>query len=75
MAENIEKGNEDELMAKSEFFRHDNAIYRKRPGNNAAAVDEVLHGDKWVPYKGDRSAPALFGSKIAPARILKMLKH
>jgi hypothetical protein len=49
------------------YYEKDNAYFRRleRPGgHDAASIDDVLHGDKWVPYKGDRLAPVVFGDRV-----------
>ena len=51
-------------MAEFSYFEHENARYRRRNVPPFRAVDDVLHGDSWVPYKGDRLAPGLFGDQI-----------
>lgn len=73
---NEEKGGigGDEVLAKSEFFRHDNAIFRRKPGKKGVGVDDVLVDGKFVPYKGDRIEPAMYGIKLPLAALKKLLK-
>lgn len=48
------------------YLEHEGAYFRR--GNDRApifrAVDDVLHGDQWKPYAGDRLAPAEYGSVV-----------
>jgi hypothetical protein len=49
------------------YFEKDNAYFRRLNGpgvHDAASIDDVLHGDKWVPYKGDALAPVVFGDEV-----------
>lgn len=48
------------------YFELDNAKFRRleKPGRVSRSIDDVLHGSTWVPYKGDRLAPATFGDEI-----------
>lgn len=48
------------------YYEHDNAYFRRlnRPGLVGKSIDDVLHGDKWVPYKGDCLKPAAFGDEV-----------
>jgi hypothetical protein len=41
-------------MAGYDYFEREGAYFRRRSGKATRAVDDVLHGDKWVPYEGDR---------------------
>ena len=65
---------DEEMMQKSAYYSHDNAIYRQRPDTASMAVDDVLHGNKFVPYKGDRVAPVMHGSKVKASKIMGLLK-
>lgn len=49
------------------YYKKDGAIFRKPASSKLPAVDEVKHGDRWVPYKGDRLAPVYFGDQISAA--------
>lgn len=49
------------------YYKKDGAIFRKPADSEFPAVDEVKHGDRWVPYKGDRLAPVYFGDQISAA--------
>lgn len=44
------------------YYRHDNALFRKCMGDSDSrvAVDDVLQGDRWVPYNGDCLEPVFF---------------
>jgi hypothetical protein len=46
------------------YFEYENGYYRRlnRTGLRRS-IDEVLHGQTWVPYQGDCLAPALFGDR------------
>lgn len=46
------------------IFERDGAFFRMPAGRPALRVDEVKHGDQWVPYKGDRIKPAMFGDFV-----------
>jgi hypothetical protein len=45
------------------YFEHDNGYFRRMDRNGLSSIDDVLHGAEWVPYKGDRLKPAVFGDK------------
>lgn len=47
------------------YWEKDNAHFRgmNRNGTKAGYASEVLHGDKWVPYKGDGLAPVHYGDE------------
>jgi hypothetical protein len=47
------------------FFEHDNAHFRRLNKPPFREIDDVLHGKKWVPYKGDKLEPAMFGDECA----------
>ncbi len=49
------------------YYKKDGAIFRKPASSKLPAVDEVKHGDRWVPYEGDRLAPVYFGDQISAA--------
>jgi hypothetical protein len=49
-------------MAGYDFLEHDDAHFRRRKGKLGMSVDDVLVGDKWQPYLGDRYSRGLFGS-------------
>ncbi|HUW80503.1 MAG TPA: hypothetical protein VMV54_06355 [Acidocella sp.] len=51
-----------EAGAVMDFFEQDNAKFRRH--GRRGGVDEVLHGNDWHPYTGDRLAPALYGDAI-----------
>jgi hypothetical protein len=42
------------------YFEYENGFYRRQEGAGKA-VDDVLHGEEWVPFKGDALAPVYFG--------------
>jgi hypothetical protein len=46
------------------YFEHDNAYFRRLNRDDRSSIDDVLHGDKWVPYTGDRLKPAYFGDEV-----------
>jgi len=52
------------LSGQWDFFEHDNAKFRRRRCN-VGPVDDVLHGETWVPCGGNRTDPALYGNRIA----------
>ncbi len=47
------------------YFEYENARFRRPVGDPSMSVSDVLHGDKWVPYQGDRLAPGMFGNEIS----------
>lgn len=51
-------------MSKYDIYEHEGATFRKPADRKQPYVDDVLHGDKWVPYKGDRQAPCMFGDLV-----------
>lgn len=46
-----------------EYFDHDGATFR-RPAGAPGGVTDVLHGENWKPYKGDRTAAYLYGNRL-----------
>jgi hypothetical protein len=52
-----------------DYFENDNAYYRARHGTGLAAVDEVWTPGGWENYRGDKSKPWCFGSKITKAQL------
>lgn len=48
------------------FFDYDNAKFRRRAGADPLfrGVHDVLAGDQWKPYAGDKLAPGLYGDEI-----------
>lgn len=65
-----------QLIEGSRYFKHDNAIFRQRPSKlkNRIGIDEVLHGNKWVPYKGDRLEPGYFGREVDLSVVLAWME-
>lgn len=53
------------------YFEHDNGYFRRMDRNGLSSIDDVLHGTEWVPYKGDRLKPAVFGDKCADPTKMK----
>jgi hypothetical protein len=51
-------------MPRYDIFERDGATFRRPHGRDVPIVDDVWHGDRWVPYQGDRSKPAMFGDFI-----------
>lgn len=52
------------MKRKFNIFEKDGARFRAPADRQARIVDHVQQGDKWVPYKGDRVAPAMFGDHV-----------
>lgn len=46
-----------------EYYDRDGAIFR-RPSGQPGGVTDVLHGEDWKPYTGDRTAAYLYGDRI-----------
>lgn len=67
---------EEYLKKNSRYFKHDNAIFRQRPSkvSRRMSVDDVLHGDVWAPYQGDKVAPVMFGSEIDLSVVLAWME-
>ena len=42
-----------------DHLEHEGAYFRRDRSRGRAAVDDVLHGGRWVPYRGDRHARLL----------------
>lgn len=70
-----DENNSDDLMLKSSYFSHENAIFRRHPSKQSMSVDEVLNGKKFVPYKGDRLEPAMYGTPISADEVKKMMEE
>lgn len=51
-------------MAKFDVFEREGALFRRPFGVRAAIVDDVLNGEKWERYQGDRSKPVHFGEHV-----------
>lgn len=49
------------MKKKFRVYEKDGAIFRGPDIEHALIVDHVQHGDKWVPYNGNRAAPAMYG--------------
>jgi hypothetical protein len=49
-------------MAGYDIYEKDGAVFRGKAGS--FLVSEIQIGDEWIPYRGDRVAPALFGDHI-----------
>ena len=49
------------------YYHHDNASFRRRLDQPGHCVNDVLNEQTgiWVPYKGDRTEPVFYGSRIA----------
>lgn len=52
------------MKRKFNIFEKDGARFRAPADRQARIVDHVQQGGKWVPYKGDRVAPAVFGDHV-----------
>ena len=55
------------------YYEYDNAVFRALIENDGDWVEDVLHGDQWVPYQGDIAAPVHFGDQIDPKEIADYL--
>ena len=47
------------------YYEKDGAYFRKLAERKEPLVDEVRHGNKWVPYDGDRFAPVCYGDEVS----------
>ncbi|MDU7524685.1 MAG: hypothetical protein E7K72_25490, partial [Roseomonas mucosa] len=54
---------QDDGGAAYDYFNHDGAIFRRE--GKIGGVDDVLHGNAWKPYSGNRTDPALYGDPIS----------
>lgn len=54
-----------ELNNQDNYYELDGAYFRAREGELVGRVTDVLHGDKWVPYQGERCKPCVFGNQIS----------
>lgn len=45
-----------------EYFEHEGATFR-RPAGKPGGVTHILQGGSWAPYKGDRTAPVMYGDR------------
>lgn len=50
-------------MSAWEYYNREDAIFR-RPAGRPGGVTDVLHGEEWKPYAGDRTAAYLEGDRI-----------
>jgi hypothetical protein len=55
-------------MADYDYLERDGAYFRRRSGKATGSVDDVLHGDKWVPYEGDALEAGAWGATRAKIR-------
>jgi hypothetical protein len=53
-----------ETIADFEYFDLDGARFR-RPKGFIGGVTDVLVGNEWRPYTGNRTKPALYGDRIS----------
>jgi hypothetical protein len=52
------------MAGEFEYFEHEGAFFRRPKNLGTMSVTHVRAGNKWEPYKGDRLAPAHFGSEV-----------
>ena len=48
-----------------DYFEHDGSFFRAPKNLGTMSVTHIRAGDRWEPYKGDRLAPAHFGSVVS----------
>jgi hypothetical protein len=53
-----------ELANEFDYFEHDGSYFRSPKKLGTMSVTHIRAGDRWEPYKGDRLAPAHFGSRV-----------
>jgi hypothetical protein len=50
-----------QMKKQFDIFEKDGARFRRPTGRDVPLVDHVERNGSWVPYEGDRVAPAMFG--------------
>ncbi|MGI4795092.1 MAG: hypothetical protein ACRYG8_13670 [Janthinobacterium lividum] len=50
------------MSADFDYLEYDGAYFRRRKGRPGISVEDVLHGDHWVPYQGDRYERGAYGT-------------
>ncbi|UKJ74239.1 hypothetical protein [Azospirillum brasilense] len=46
-----------------DYFEHEGVLFR-RPAGRPGGVTHIRDGNGWASYKGDRTAPVMFGDRI-----------
>jgi len=52
------------MTSEFEYFEHEGAFFRRPKNLGTMSITHIRAGDRWEPYKGDRLAPAHFGSVV-----------